>query len=248
MLTAAAAAGWLAAGLALLTALAARRGVDGRTQLVDRAAHELRGALTAVRLALHGWEVAPARRRAVDLELGRATLALDDLSAGSGLRIVGLALEPVEVGQLLADSVEAWRPAGAHRNRELRVSWTGPPATVLGDRYRLAQATDNLIANAIEHGEGTVEVSGRLEGTTVRVSVTDEGPGLAAPVRDLTRRARKRRRGRGQGLAIASAVAQDHRGRLAAAPSERRARVVIELPVAGSRAVSRGGGDSAHLN
>ncbi len=49
---------------------------------------------------------------------------------------------------------------------------------------------------------------------------------------ELIRRPRGGRGARGRGLAIASAVAESHGGRLAAAPSERGARLVLELPYA----------------
>ncbi len=76
-----------------------------------------------------------------------------------------------------------------------------------------------------------VEVRGRLDGADVRIEVTDCGPGLPAPVAVLTRRARRHRGPRGRGLAIAAAIAAGHGGRLAAAPSERGARLVLELPL-----------------
>src|SRR6202042_2996656 len=62
-----------------------------RMEAVTRACHELRGPLTAARLGLAapgGHESpSPGRLRAIDTELGRAALALDDLSgAGSGAR------------------------------------------------------------------------------------------------------------------------------------------------------------------
>ena len=52
-----------------------------RLVLVARASHELRGPLTAVHLGLHGLSGEPARLAAIDLELRRAGLALDDLTA-----------------------------------------------------------------------------------------------------------------------------------------------------------------------
>lgn len=254
--------GWVCGLSASLLALAARRVSSRRTELVARAAHELRGPLTAVRLGLNGAELSPARSRALDLELGRAALALDDLTAAVGLGMVGLALEPVDASQLLVDSVEAWRPAASRLGAELRHSWTGATASVLGDRYRLAQATDNLIVNAIEHGSGVVEVSGRLDGRRVRIQVTDGGRGLPAPVDELARQSRggRRRRGeepdpeapgargRGRGLAIASQIARDHGGRLAAAPSQRGARVILELPAADGTAATPSSGDGTTLS
>ena len=52
----------------------------------------------------------------------------------------------------------------------------------------------------------------------MRIEVDDEGPGLPAPVGDLTRRPRAGRGRRGRGLAIAADIADRHGGRLVAAP------------------------------
>jgi len=76
-------------------------------------------------------------------------------------------------------------------------------------------------------------VRGWAEQSTVRIEVRDTGPGLRAPVATLQRAARGGRGERGRGLAIAAAIAADHGGRLAAAPSERGARLVLELPAVG---------------
>src|SRR5579884_3318250 len=110
---------------------------------VARACHELRGPLTAARLGLQlgarAGELSPARLRAIDLELGRAALALDDLE-GIRARVAIPAwhpFEPVDLGQLVVDSVEAWRPAAAARGVSLTASWSGRSACVLGDRLRL---------------------------------------------------------------------------------------------------------------
>ena len=97
---------------------------------------------------------------------------------------------------------------------------------------RLAQATRNLIGNAIEHGGGDISVRGRGDGATLRIEVTDSGRGLPAPVAELVRRPRAGRGTRGRGLAIAAAIAERHGGRIAAAPSDRGARLVLELPAA----------------
>jgi signal transduction histidine kinase len=228
--------GWIMATLAGTVALLARHALAERMETVARASHELRGPITAARLGLQlgsrTGELSPARLRAIDLELGRASLALDDLALardrGPGLRSV----EEVDVAELLADSVEAGRASAAEGGVELVLRWSGARARVVGDRLRLAQATGNLIANAIEHGGGTVEVRGRAEPSGIRIEVSDRGPGLPAPVAQLARRAHHGRGARGRGLAIAAAIAADHGGRLAAAPSEQGARLVLELPVA----------------
>ena len=205
-------------------------------EAVARACHELRGPLAAVRLGVElgvrVGELSPAQLRALDQELGRASLALDDL-AGAGLRARDSRVRhEVDVVGLLGDSVEAWRAPAADRGAVLAFEWMGVPARVWGERLRLAQATGNLIANAIEHGGGEVSVRGSLapERHRVRIEVVDAGPGLPAPVGYLARRPRGGRGTRGRGLAIAAAIARDHGGRLAAAPCETGARLVLELP------------------
>jgi signal transduction histidine kinase len=240
--------GWLAASGAGLAAGAGWHALAGRMESVARACHELRGPLTAARLGLqlgaNTGELSPARLRAIDLELGRAALALDDLDTARTRRIGALRpAEPVDLEELVRDSVEAWRAAAAAQGVSVSALWSGCPARVWGDRLRLAQATGNLIANAIEHGGGAVSVRGCLAAPgRARIEVVDTGPGLPAPVAELTRRRRSGRGVRGRGLAIAAAVAESHGGRLAAAPSRRGARLVLELPAVGGTV---GAGDRA---
>jgi signal transduction histidine kinase len=237
--------GWALAVAAGTAALGARVALGSRMEAVARASHELRGPLTAARLGLElGLRVgglSPARLRAIELELGRAALALGDLAevqrrGGAGESLGLGATGRVDLRELVADSIEAWRPAAGAHGVELRMAWSGDAVTVFGDRLRLAQATGNLIANAIEHGGGTVEVRGRVERSGLRIEVVDQGPGLGRPLPELSRLARRTGRGgnrfRGYGLAVAGAVATAHGGRLSAAPSERGARVVLELPIA----------------
>jgi signal transduction histidine kinase len=228
--------GWLVASVAVCSGLVVRRSSERRMEAVARACHELRGPLAAARLGLElgvrVGELSPAQLRALDLELGRASLALDDLAAVGRRARAEHARDDVDVAALLADSVEAWRVPAAARGAALALEWSGAAACVRGERLRLAQATGNLIANAIEHGGGEISVRGSLapEHQRVRIEVVDAGPGLPAPVADLARRPRGGRGARGRGLAIAATIARDHGGRLAAAPSERGARLVLELP------------------
>jgi signal transduction histidine kinase len=238
--------GWIAALGGCTTGFAARRALVRRTEDLACATHELRGAIGAARLAVaaagRAREPSQRRLRAVELELDRAALALEDLD-GRRHWVFGY----VDVGELLADSVEAWQAAAEARGAELGLRWSGCRALVIGDRVRLAQVTGNLIANAIEHGGGRVEVRGRLDGEAVRIEVSDEGPGLPATVLELAGRARALEPpgyarateppgtpGRGHGLGIAAALVDGHGGRLSSAPSVRGARLVVELPAAHS--------------
>lgn len=223
--------GWAAAAMGAGSAVVAWRRLARRMELTARATHELRGPLTAARLGLElgarTGELTPARLRALDVELERAALVLDELTGGGGAARRDL----VDVERVLADSVEAWWGSAAAHGVALELEWSGEKAYVRGDRLRLARASGNLIANAIEHGGGAVAVRGRVDHGSIRIEVIDDGPGLPAAVAALARRPRAGRGHRGRGLAIAAGVAEAHGGRLAAAPSDRGARLLLELPL-----------------
>ena len=219
-----AATGWVVAVAVAWWALRLRSVLEWRMELVARACHELRGPITAAKLGLElvarSAEIKPGALHAIDLELSGAGIALDDLSAAGAGRRGPWRVDAVDVPVLLAESVEALRPLALARGVELDVHWLGEPGIVRADRVRLAQATRNLIANAIEHGEGRIELHGRTDDVRLEIAVTDCGQGLPAPAADLIARARAGRGRRGRGLAIAADIAQRHGGRLVAATDD----------------------------
>jgi signal transduction histidine kinase len=237
--TAVSIAGWVAAGLAGALAMSLLRAYGDRMEAVARACHELRGPLTAARLGLAAPAgqglPSPSRLRAIDAELGRAALALDDLSGAGGGASRLWRLDRVDLRVLVADCVEAWQASASAAGGAVRVGGSGAEAVVWGDRLRLAQALGNLVANGIEHGRGVVEIEVAVRPGLVRVAVSDQGPGLPAPVAELRRRPRRGRGARGRGLAIAAEVAEAHGGALVSAPTQSGARLVLELPAAPAR-------------
>jgi signal transduction histidine kinase len=232
---------WALAAVGIVAALATAHELRRRRELVARACHELRGPLTALRLSLATMErreeAPPERLAAIDLELRRAALALDDFAAArSGRRAIDRT-EPIDVCELLEEQLQSWRAVAASFDSRIVLGVMPRGVIVHGDRLRLAQAVSNLVANALEHGRGRVKLTARVVGQRrLRIEVTDDGPGLPAPIGELTRRARagRGRQGRGRGMAIAAEIAERHGGRLAAAPSQRGARIAIELPLRGA--------------
>jgi signal transduction histidine kinase len=226
---------WALAAIGFALALALAYELRRRRELVARACHELRGPLTALRLSLatmeRRLEASPERLAVLDVELRRAGLALDDFAAARSGRRVTDRTELVEVAELLEEQFESWHVVAGAFDSRVMLGALLPGAIVNGDRLRLAQAVSNLVANALEHGPGRVELTARVIGHRhVRIEVIDEGPGLPASVAELTRRARGGRGRRGRGLAIAAEIAERHGGRLVAAPAPRGARIGLELP------------------
>jgi signal transduction histidine kinase len=218
-----AALGWVAALGALATVAALRASTERRMALVAEAAHELRAPLSAALLGLHGVvaDASGARRvAAVELELRRAGLALEDLHAAPRGRR----------GPECAEALEGWRPLARALAAELHFDTTGPRLVVCADRLRLTQAVGNLVLNALEHGAGPVRLRAHATRTHVRVEVRDHGPGLPAPVASLAAGGAQHAGRRGHGLAIAERVVSRHGGRLLTAPVSAGACVVLELP------------------
>ena len=252
-------AGWLFAAGALGALAVLRAELARRAEVVACAGHELRGPLCAAGLALrgaardggaHGWA------DAVELELERAGAALADLAGATAWPRPALGrlcrapiatprmapaddavvLAPVDVAALVRAQSGPWVAAAPGIGRRLVVSAPGGEVLVHGDRARLAQAVGNLLANAVEHGEGTIGLTVVYAGGVARVEVTDEGRGLPGPLDRLVRGPRGGRGSRGRGLAIAAGVAARHGGRLVTGPSRGGARIALELPAADAAA------------
>jgi signal transduction histidine kinase len=212
----------------LVAAVAGWREVVRLRERAARVAHEVRGPLTAAQLVVHGagrrGELAPTLVAALELELRRAALALEEPDAGGG----GAGAD-VDLHALLECQARTWREVAAAHGAQVTLR-PGPGAAVVrADALRIAQATGNVVANAIEHGGGHIEISTRTLGERVRVEVSDGGPGLPASVAELGRRPRGRR---GRGLAITTAILAAQGGRITTLPAAAGARLAIDLPAA----------------
>lgn len=202
-------------------------GLRRRLELVARASHELRGPAAALSLSAAVLRREPGGiRRALVLEaqLDRMCAGLDDLEAArTGRRAVARpAVVPLE--RVVRGAAAGWAPVARSSGRQVRFRWDGVPAAVRADRGRLAQALGNLVANAVEHGSGPVELRGRRAGGRVRVEVRDGGHAAA--------RRPSSRHDRGRGLVIATQAVEEAGGSLVVERREDGTTAAIELPVA----------------
>ncbi|WP_400995335.1 sensor histidine kinase [Agromyces sp. GXQ0307] len=224
-------------------------------RFVADASHELRTPLASIRgyselTRLHGGELPPDVVHAlgrIESESLRMTELVEDLlllarlDEGREVR-----REPVELTRLVIDAVGDAQVAAP--DHEWRVEVPDDEVTVTGDASRLHQVVANLLANARVHTpEGTEVVVrvARVPAATaassparVRVTVTDDGPGIDPAVRaSLFERfargdaSRSRRAGStGLGLAIVRAVVQAHRGTVDVESEPGRTEFTVELP------------------
>jgi len=215
--------GWLVSLALLVVALRLRRRLD----LVARAAHELRGPAAALTFAVAGLRrEAGGLRRALrfESELERMRAGLADLEAAQTGRRAPARPRTIPLEQVLRGAAAGWRPPADQAGRPIDVRWDAGHAWVRADRGRLAQALGNVMANAVEHGSGPIEITAVRKGPrAVRVEVRNDA--LAS-----TRR-RRRRRGRGRGMGIASRAVREAGGRLTVESSERGTTAALELPL-----------------
>jgi signal transduction histidine kinase len=140
-------------------------------------------------------------------------LLLGQISAGE----LTLNRERVDLSRLAADAVQLARPLADQAQLHIELQLQASDATVDGDRFRIAQLLDNLIANATKFTSagGTVTIRTRDEPDGTSVAVADTGPGI--PERDqhriyepFTRGSEALAPGTGLGLAIVRAIADAH--------------------------------------
>lgn len=203
-----------------------------RRSALNEALHELRRPLQAVALTVGPQFGGPAGA-GEPIELAAAALERLDREINGGPLVP--ALGSVDIAALARSAVARWQARVQVADGSLELRWNAGEALINGDRSALAQALDNLIVNAIEHGGPTIVVAGRLSGGRLRIAVVDSGRATRPrsrrnePARVIARLSGRHHRG--HGLGVVRRVAADHDGRFALQCSERGSRAVLELPL-----------------
>jgi two-component system OmpR family sensor kinase len=138
------------------------------------------------------------------------------------------------------DATEIAEEAGRSLSRThsmvtVRVSL--PSLVVAADPGRLRQVFANLFVNAAQAGATNIEVTGTAAEGFATIYVRDDGPGIAAAIRErlFDPFATGRKDGTGLGLAICRRIAEGHGGDLQVLPGEGMgATFRMRVPVAGS--------------
>jgi two-component system, OmpR family, sensor histidine kinase CreC len=207
-----------------------RRELEGRPFLETFAAdlsHELKNPVAAVRASAEildeGALAEPEQARRFVTRIREATARIETLLGEilSLARIEARGVEEaanVDVGQLARVAVDSAKDRGAVVDLA-----TDTDVVVSGQSVLLARAIDNLVNNAIVHGQpsGTATISvrregGRGEGARICVVVTSPGAVATHVKGRLFRRfvtTRAAGGGTGLGLAIVRAVAEAHGGK-----------------------------------
>jgi signal transduction histidine kinase len=204
--------------------------VGGIRAVTDNIAHDLRSPLTRLKsrleIALNAADDRMERQAAIEQAIQEADqllatfgalLSIADAEAGA--RRADMTI--VDLGEVVQDAVELYRPLAEERGAslELRIA---EPATASGNRQLLFQAVANLLDNSVKYGaEGrviNVEVHGGPPSPWI--SVADLGLGIPAAEREhvLERFVRldasRSTPGSGLGLSLVAAIARQHGAKL----------------------------------
>jgi signal transduction histidine kinase len=229
-----------------------------KSSFVSMVSHELRTPLAAMKNALEIVELRATesedevQHRFIDIavrNVDRLSAMVNDLLDISRIEAGGIQLQFEEtdiVERLVAvrDTFEA-QAAAAGIALDIEVPKRLPP--VWADRDRIEQVALNLVGNAIKFTprDGSVRLTAETASDTVRVTVTDTGPGISSEEQEkifdrfyqvddsLTREIT----GSGLGLAICKDLTEVHGGRLAVESEPGRgAAFSFTVPVASDRA------------
>ncbi len=218
-------------------AASAARG-DALARMAAMVAHEIRNPVGVIRGAVEliqargGAGLPPKDREALADVLGeverlrRLTEDFLDLT-----REPALSLAAVDLAEVAAEAARAL----ARSHPTVQVTLAIPAMRVSADPGRLRQVLANLLVNAAQAGARVVELRGAVDGPRARLEIADDGPGVAAEVRErlFDPFATGRAEGTGLGLAISRRIAERHGGTLRLLPRARPgAAFELTLPLA----------------
>ncbi len=162
----------------------------------------------------------------------QALLHIAELVAGAP----GLQDEPVDLGEVAGRVVAAFLPLSEEGGRLLRLApMAARAAQIMATPHLLSQMTANLVENALVHTPVGACIIVAVEAGGLKLTVTDDGPGVPAEAREriferFTRLDGSRSTpGTGLGLALASAIAQAFHGRLYAEDAAPGLRIVADF-------------------
>jgi|HubBroStandDraft_1064217.scaffolds.fasta_scaffold11811_2 signal transduction histidine kinase len=219
--------------------------MDGVRQVSNAIAHDLRTPITRARARLE--EAARNAHSNADLHaaIDRATIDLDGIVAvfQALLRIAEIeagsrraSFRRVDIVTAVEGVADLYGAVAEEKGVTLAV--THPQRLEInGDAALIQQAVANLVDNAVKFSpeHGAVNVSATMEGRRIRMTVTDQGPGI--PEEDRSRATERFYRGdaargtpgSGLGLALVQAVAYLHGGVLRLEDAKPGLRAVLDL-------------------
>lgn len=186
--------------------------------LAGDVSHQLRTRLTALQIRLE--EIALSEDETVRSEANEAIEQAERLAGvidqllADARHARARSAQSIDVHAEVATIVEEFQPAVLAAGRRVHLDLE-PGLAAFATPGRLHQAVGVLVDNAVQHGDGIIEVSSRGSGRNVVIEVADSGPGVdEAAVATLFERGVSGAGRTGIGLALARALVDADGGRL----------------------------------
>ena len=204
-----------------------------KNEFIALLAHELRNPLAPIHNAVHVLKIQPDPpdaghyRWATDVinrQVHHITRLADDLldMARATHGRIKLQKEALDLGNVLAQSIESVRPLTGARKQSVAYSPPAAPIRLEADPVRLAQIVGNLLANASRYTPpgGHIDLSARREEAEAVIVVSDDGIGIPPqalseifqPFRQAQRPLDYAQAGLGLGLALVDRLVALHGG------------------------------------
>ncbi|HHW98294.1 MAG TPA: HAMP domain-containing protein [Firmicutes bacterium] len=205
-----------------------------RADLVANVSHELKTPVTSI----HGFAETILNDELVSDPTGKHFMEIIYRESRRLMRLVNdlldlsyleldpnaIAKQPVNLVEILQDVVERDGPQAAEKQIELKLVIGVKAAIMQGDEYRLSQALDNLIGNAIKYTPpgGSIRINLQYEKNGFQIAVRDTGVGIEPEHIERiferfyrTDKARSRQHGgTGLGLSIVKHIVESHGGQV----------------------------------
>jgi signal transduction histidine kinase len=198
-------------------------------------AHELRNPLAPIHNAVQLMHRTPLTdpqlswpRDVIGRQLAHLTRLVDDLLDVSRITRgkINLTKEVIELGTLMAQTVETVQPLIEERGHTLTVNVPSGVLLILGDPTRLTQALGNVLSNAAKYTDrgGYITIAAIQNGSEVEIRVRDTGVGIPSDLMptifnlftQLDRTSGPTQSGLGIGLALVQRLVEMHGGSVSA--------------------------------
>lgn len=204
-----------------------------RQELVAMVSHDLRTPLTAIQAVLtmldegvygelkeNGHKALGRAQQSADYLIGLVRDLLDSEKLETGK--IDIVFQETSVGKVIQKTLDSIESAAIANGVKLESDYTNDGFEAEEDR--IVQVLINLATNAIKYSPAgsSVEIKAGIEGTAVKFSVKDKGPGIPENMRtriferyqQADQPLATQRKGFGLGLAIARALVAGHNGKI----------------------------------